>query len=276
LIGKEDISAKVLAQLSIMQTYIIGMSNSSISLSFIEKGLGDVPGLSNVSVQEQLQVNSESSNAVSFPIKRKGSYYATVLVTVADYPKFELYKPYLENFFNTVAIIFEENKQKKINAKLLEELQVKNYQLKESIEETALLNEELTAANEELSASNEELNAVNEELYDKKETINEAYKKLKETQKQLIQSEKMASIGVLASGVAHEINNPLDGLIEIVRYLEQNANDPQKVYKYMPFLKQGLERIEKTGRQLLRFSRSDGVNYKEMQLADSVTLKKII
>ncbi|MHC5140376.1 MAG: sensor histidine kinase [Planctomycetota bacterium] len=82
-------------------------------------------------------------------------------------------------------------------------------------------------------------------------------------EQKLLTTERLASIGELASEVAHEINNPLDGLIEITRHLTKNPDDPQKVQKYMPLLKEGLDRIEKTGRQLLRFSRSDGTNYKE-------------
>ena len=83
-------------------------------------------------------------------------------------------------------------------------------------------------------------------------------------EQKLITTERLASVGELASEVAHEINNPLDGLIEITRHLEKNADNPQKVQKYMPLLKEGLERIEKTGRQLLDFSRSDGIDFKEV------------
>lgn len=265
MINKEDISAKVLAQLSIMQTYIIGIANTPVSLSFIEKGIGDIPGVSEVSIKTEVQANAELLGTVCFPIKRKGSYYATVVISVFNQEVFDIYKPYIENFFNTVAIIFEENKQKKLNKKLLEDLQAKNYALKESNEESAMLNEELTAANEELSASNEELNAVNEELYNKKQAIDEAYLKLKKAQEQLIQSEKMASIGVLASGVAHEINNPLNFISGGINIIEQKLKEasPESytlITKELGFIREGIERASGIVKSLNHFNRQKNIS----------------
>ena len=63
---------------------------------------------------------------------------------------------------------------------------------------------------EELEASNEELETTNEELFQQKVQLEKIIHKLNNTQSKLIQSEKMASLGVLVAGVAHEINNPVN------------------------------------------------------------------
>lgn len=57
------------------------------------------------------------------------------------------------------------------------------------------------------------------------EELTRAYQELKEKEAQLIQSEKMAGIGQLAAGIAHEINNPLSYVITNISFIKSHLGD---------------------------------------------------
>lgn len=110
------------------------------------------------------------------------------------------------------------------------------------------MNNELLASEEELRQMNEELTTINEILAVKNNELQKALKQLKETQSQLIQSEKMASIGILISGISHEINNPLNyimaGATIIEKHLAKSANGLlTKLNPFIDGLKLGIKRI---------------------------------
>jgi signal transduction histidine kinase len=77
---------------------------------------------------------------------------------------------------------------------------------------------------------------------------------LKKTHDKLLQAEKLASIGILASGVAHEINNPLGGLFNCVDLLEERGEDNDFRQRYLELLKDGLSSIENIVGKLLWMS----------------------
>lgn len=92
----------------------------------------------------------------------------------------------------------------------------------------------------EIAASQMQLEAKKELLFQEKEHQKKLNKQLEDAQNQLLQSEKMAAIGQLAAGVAHEINNPIgyvnSNIGTLSNYVD-NLLDLITVYeKFDPFL----------------------------------------
>ena len=76
----------------------------------------------------------------------------------------------------------------------------------------------------------------------------------KKLEQQIRNSEKLASIGKLAAGVAHEINNPLGGILNCLYNLRKRTLTPTRQEEYIASMEDGLRRVQKIVRQLLDFS----------------------
>ena len=88
-------------------------------------------------------------------------------------------------------------------------------------------------------------------------TLGQTIDQLNQTQNQLIQSEKMAAVGQLAFGIAHEIRNPLGIILGGVEFLEKNLVKKDGIKKeIVEKLKQSIDRANNIIVDLLRFSRT--------------------
>ncbi len=76
-----------------------------------------------------------------------------------------------------------------------------------------------------------------------------AEKKLLE--EEMVMSEKLVALGRITAGVAHEINNPLAGLINCIDTLRKHPDNKQLVDRYLPVIDQGLHRIKDIVHNLL-------------------------
>jgi signal transduction histidine kinase len=76
----------------------------------------------------------------------------------------------------------------------------------------------------------------------------------KKLEQQILNSEKLASVGKLAAGVAHEINNPLGGILNCLYNLRKGTLSPERQAEYLFSMEDGLRRVQKIVRQLLEFS----------------------
>ncbi len=76
-----------------------------------------------------------------------------------------------------------------------------------------------------------------------------------ESETKLLQSEKQASVGKLAGGVAHEINNPLTGIVTFTHMLLRRNDIPEEIRADLETIAQETERVRKIVKGLLDFSR---------------------
>ena len=107
--------------------------------------------------------------------------------------------------------------------------------------------------------------------------IKEAYQDLKEVQEQIVWTEKLASLGKLAATIAHEINNPLAGVLNyirlIIKQLSRNRFSHEKfedILRYLKIMESETARCGEIVKDLLSFARRTKITMESNSIEDII------
>jgi signal transduction histidine kinase len=118
-------------------------------------------------------------------------------------------------------------------------------------------------------AYNKMANEVNDLRLNLEKRVAEQTRNLEAAQQQIVVSERLSVAGRMAAGIAHEINNPLGGMINAARTLRSRAAESTKESEYLELILEGLSRIQGIMSSMLQFSRP-------VQQAGRVDLREVI
>jgi len=103
-----------------------------------------------------------------------------------------------------------------------------------------------------------------------KDRLGQSDKEAEHLKKQIHIQEKLATIGKLAGGIAHEFNNPLDGVIRYTNLSIEHVRDDEVVRGYLMEIKKGLKRMANIVKNLLDCSRNELLTHSKVNFKDAL------
>lgn len=89
-------------------------------------------------------------------------------------------------------------------------------------------------------------------------------------------ADRMSSVGLIASGLAHDINNPLSGLLASLERLSRKPEDAAKVAAYLPPMMEAARHIQEVLQRLLQFVRHTHYEEAAVHLADAAQRARLL
>ena len=126
------------------------------------------------------------------------------------------------------------------------------------------------AINHQRTILNQKLKSIIKESQQLKNQLGKHNEEAHYLKKQIIIHEKLASLGKLAGGIAHEFNNPLDGVIRYTNLCLEHIKDDDVVRGYLFEIKQGLKRMTNIVKSLLACARNSQPAIQKIDVNQSI------
>jgi signal transduction histidine kinase len=110
----------------------------------------------------------------------------------------------------------------------------------------------------------------------KVDELTETTRRLTQAQAQLVRSERMASVGRLAAGVAHEIGNPIAALMGMEQLLLDGGLSPDEQRDFLSRMQRETDRIHTVVRDLLDFARPEGLGPGQDEVAVPAKVRAVV
>ena len=112
-------------------------------------------------------------------------------------------------------------------------------------------------------------------LLDTTGKLRKAYDQLRQTSQQLRRSERLAALGALTAGIAHEIRNPLASIKGAVDIIDRKNPDGIGGREFLEIIREEVQRLNATLTEFLRFGNPGDIQLEEVQINDLIqsTLK---
>ena len=118
--------------------------------------------------------------------------------------------------------------------------------------------------------SRDEIGSLTQSVNQMAHELGEREKALEEAQAALIQSEKMSAFGQLSAGIAHEVKNPLAGILGYTQLSLKKMEDDPAIYKNLKIIEQETRRCNSIIENLMKFARQDKPELKPLAINDII------
>lgn len=217
----------------------------------------DMDGIETVKAIKEMRPEAKTMVIIITGYADESAPIKAIRAGVDDY----IYKPFkMEDFLHSVERNVKMHRLEKEKEDYLEKLEQ--------------MNKELKLAQSKLIQSKNELEDCNIKL---EQEVVERTGQLKQTEAQLLQAAKISALGQLGAGVAHELNNPVGGILGYAQFILQKFNKSAISPKDFKLCRQYVEYIEREAKRckgivenLLKFSRKPQVGFEPLDVKQAL------